>query len=227
VAEANVQAARASVDAVKANLSRLQEVKGFARVVAPFAGVVTARSTEVGALVTAGTAAGAPLFKVSQLDPVRVFITVPQAFAPTLTWGARVPVRVRELPQRIFEGTVVRTAGALEEASRTLLTLVQVPNADGALLAGSYAQVTLEAANARTPFTVPSAAVLMSAQGARVAVVAAGVVHFLPVQVETDLGAEVLLSAGLDGGEAVVANPGARLVEGLPVVVTADAKAGP
>jgi RND family efflux transporter MFP subunit len=226
VAEANVQAARAAVDAVKANLSRLQEVKGFARVVAPFAGVVTARSTEVGALVTAGTASGAALFKVSQVDPLRVFVSVPQSFAPTLTWGARVPVRVREQPQRVFEGTVVRTAGALDEASRTLLTQIEVPNGDGALLAGTYVQVTLEAANLRTPFKVPSSAVLVSAQGARVATVVDGGVHFVPVQVELDLGAEVLLTGGLQGTEAVVANPGERLVEGLPVAI-AEPRAAP
>jgi multidrug efflux pump subunit AcrA (membrane-fusion protein) len=130
---------------------------------------------------------------------------------------------VRELPQRVFEGTVVRTAGAMDEASRTLLTEVQVPNGDGALLAGTYVQVTLEAANDRTPFKVPSSAVLVSAGGARVAVVQAGVVHFVPVQVELDLGAEVVLSAGLDGGEAVVANPGERLVEGLSVAIASSA----
>jgi RND family efflux transporter MFP subunit len=226
VADANVQAARASVDAAKANVSRLLEVKGFARVVAPFSGVVTARSTEVGALVTAGTASGSALFKVSQVDPVRVFISVPQSFAPTLTWGAKVPVRVRELPQHAFEGIVVRTAGAMDEASRTLLTEVQVPNGDGALLAGTYAQVTLEAANERTPFKVPSGAVLVSAQGTRVAVVKDGVAHFVPVQVELDMGSEVLLSAGLSGDEAVVANPGERLVEGVTVTV-AESKAGP
>ncbi len=228
VAQANLEAADAAGEAVKANLARLTETKLFARVLAPFTGVITTRTTEVGSLVTAGTSGGAPLFHVAQVDPVRVFISVPQGFATQLTWGAQVPVKVREFGDRVFPGTVVRTAGALDEGSRTLLTEVQVPNTDGTLMAGMYAQVTLEGANAHTPWRVPSTALLTSAEGPRVALVRDGVVRFVPVHVETDLGTETLLSAGLTGDEQVVVTPSERLVEGLAVTVApTPAKAKP
>jgi RND family efflux transporter MFP subunit len=221
VAEANLQAALATVEAAKASVARLNELKAFSRVTAPFAGVVTARSTEVGALVTAGTSAGASLFRVSQVDPVRVFISVPQSFASGLSWGAHVPVRVREFGDRDFSGIVVRTAGALDESSRTLLTEVQVPNTEGTLMAGMYAQVSLEGSSAHTPLKVPSSALLTSAEGQRVVVVQGGKAHFVPVLVETDLGTETLIASGLTGDEQVITAPSERLVEGLAVNVVA------
>lgn len=219
VAEANVQAAQASVEAVKANLARLSEVKGFARVVAPFSGIITTRTTEVGALVSAGTSAGAALFHLSQVDPVRVFITVPQSFAPSLTLGAKVPVRIREFRDQVFPGVVTRTAGALDESSRTLLTEVQVPNPEGTLLTGMYAQVTIDAATIHTPLRVPSSALVSATTGTQVGVVKGGVVHFVPVLIETDLGTEVTLASGLLGDEQVITNPSERLMEGLSVAI--------
>src|SRR6185437_2128303 len=128
VDQATVAVARASVDAQKSNIGQLLQQKGFARVVAPFAGTITSRSVDVGALVTAGT--GTPLFTLVAVDPARVFVPVPQDVAPSLRVGAPAVVTVREYPGRKFLGTVTRTAGALDPASRTMNTEIRVPNGD-------------------------------------------------------------------------------------------------
>lgn len=217
VGAANVQAAQAAVAAQRADLRRLQQLKSFARVTAPFAGLVTARWVELGSLVT-GTSR---LFSVAATDPVRVFVKIPQSLSPGVRAGLAAHVSVHEFPGRAFEGRVTRTAGALDMASRTLNTEVQVPNAQGLLLAGMYAQVTLELPQGRSVLLVPAGAILARASGPQVAVVdAASKIHLLPVSISRDDGAQIEIDAGLTGDEELVVNPGARVEEGLQVAVS-------
>src|SRR5262249_43101281 len=142
-AQASLEAAKADVAAGEANVRRLEQMLSFTRIEAPFAGTVTERRAEVSALVMPGTGSGQALFRIARTDAFRVFVQVPQTFAPAVRAGETAELRVREFPGRAFPGVIARTAGALDPASRTLRVEVDVPNADRVLLAGMYAQVRL------------------------------------------------------------------------------------
>jgi membrane fusion protein (multidrug efflux system) len=218
VDEANVSVAQATIAAQEANIRRLTQLKDFARVTAPFAGTVTQRWVEVGALVTAGN--GQPLYRVAATDPTRVFVQVPQDVAPSLRVGVAATVTVREYPGRRFEGKVARSAGELDSATRTMNTEIRVPNADGALIAGMYAQVALTLPSPHAVFELPSTALMNDANGLRVATVDDdSKIHLVPVVVERDEGANVEISSGLTGGERVVKLASAEFGEGKPVDV--------
>jgi RND family efflux transporter MFP subunit len=218
VDEASVGVAVANVAVQQANMRRLVQLKAFARVVAPFAGRVTARSVEVGSLVSAGS--GAPLFKIATTDPARVFIQVPQDVAPGVRAELAASVGVREYPGRTFAGTVTRASGELDPATRTMNTEVRVPNSDGALIPGMYAQVTLTLPYPHRVFEIPATALINDAKGMRVAVVGPGdAVHMTPIVLERDTGATLEVSSGLTGTDRVVKVPNASLVEGTAVTV--------
>jgi membrane fusion protein (multidrug efflux system) len=218
VDEANVNVAHANVGAQRANIDRLLQLKSFARVTAPFAGTIMSRSFDVGALVTAG--AGAPLFELVDTDPVRVFVQVPQDIAPGVRADIPAQVLVREFPGRTFQGRITRSAGALDPGSRTMNTEVRVPNADRALLAGMYAEVSLTLPNSHRVYELPATAVMNDAKGLRVAVVDQDLrVRLVPIVVERDTGTAVLVSSGLAGTERVVKLANAGLSDGSQVEV--------
>ncbi|HEY5146918.1 MAG TPA: efflux RND transporter periplasmic adaptor subunit [Polyangiaceae bacterium] len=218
VDEANVSVAQATIDAQQANIRRLTQLKAFARVTAPFAGTVTQRWVEIGALVTAGN--GQPLYRVAALDPARVFVQVPQDVAPGVRADLPATVLVREYPGRSFQGKVARSAGELDSATRTMNTEVRVPNGDGALIAGMYAQVALTLPSPHRVFELPATALMSDANGLRVATVDDdSKIHLIPVVVERDTGTSIELSSGLTGGERVVKLASAEFVEGGPVDV--------
>jgi RND family efflux transporter MFP subunit len=213
VDDANVQAAEAAIEAQRANLARLARLKSFARVTAPFAGIVSSRSVEVGSLVTAGN--GTPLFEVSATDPVRVFAEVPQDVASSVRTGLPARVHVREFPERKFEGTISFAAGVLNPDTRTMRTEVRVPNKDGALLAGMYAEVWLDLSAAHVVYELPATALVATADGLRVATVGNDQrVHFVAVAVERDAGATIQVASGLRGDEHIVRLGAAILSEG-------------
>jgi RND family efflux transporter MFP subunit len=214
--EANVAAAKANVDAANANVARLMETKNFGKVVAPFAGTITARTTEVGALVNAGTSS---LFKLSATKVVRIFVNVPQLYAPNVHAGTAIALTVRELVGRTFTGTVARTSKALDSTAHTLLTEIHVDNTDGALLAGTFAQVKLATSRTTAPLVIPATAVVVGPEGTRVAVLKDGVVHWQTIVIEDDLGDKVCIASGIDEGAVVVLSPGDKLVEGAKVSV--------
>jgi RND family efflux transporter MFP subunit len=228
-ARAAVDAATADIAAGEANLGRLRELKSFARVLAPFTGTITQRSIEVGDLVTAGTASGRALFRVADTDVVRVFVHVPQAFAPTVRTGTAVAVSVREFRTRAFEGRVTRTAGALDPTSRTLLTEIHVPNPDHALLPGMFARARIALARPSAPLLVPAATLVLTAEGPRVAVVDdGGRVRFRKLEIEDDYGSEVSITSGLSVEDRLILSPGERLHEGVEVEVLEErARGGP
>ncbi len=215
---ANVEVAQATVRTQRANLARLGQLKSFASVTAPFAGTITTRTIERGALVVSGNSA--PLFKLAAVDPVRVFIDVPQDAAPGVSAGLDVAVSVREYPGRVFRGTVSRTAGALDPASRTLSTEIRVPNQDGKLLTGMYAEAAINLPTPHRTYELPATAVLTGAKGVGVQLVQAdGTVHLTPVVIEQDLGASVRISSGLNGGERVLKLSSPGLADGTKVEI--------
>ena len=226
--EANVHAAEADIAAAQANVRELSQLVSFGHVVAPFDGRITQRNIEIGNLVTAGGASGAsggqPLFRIEAIDPIRVFVQVPQAFALSVKDGEAASVSVRQLPGRVFDGHVTRTAGALDPASRTLTIEVDVPNQAGELLGGMFAQVTIGVAVSHRVVRVPSSAVITDARGVHVATVdGAGQVHLVTVVRGLDDGSEIELIEGLQGGEQVMVNPGGDVADGMRV----EAAAGP
>jgi RND family efflux transporter MFP subunit len=228
-AQAAVAAAEASVASFAANVSRLEDLTSFERVVAPFAGVVIQRSVDVGALITAGSptnnttssplvASGTPngLFEVAQLDALRVFVNVPQAYASNIVKGLRVRVRVRGRPQPVV-GTVTRTASALDTGTRTLLTEVDVPNPSRELLPGMFVYVDFSIPPSGTRWRVPATAVIIDAHGTRVlTVVAAGTLHYVPVVLGRDFGATIDIQ-GVTGDERIVKQPTVSMEEGQRV----------
>jgi RND family efflux transporter MFP subunit len=215
---ANLQATEAARGSALANLQRLRELKGFATVVAPFDGVITSRSVELGQLVASGT--GQALFRVANTSVVRVFVNVPQSYASAVRVGSDATVMLRELPSRPFVGQVSRSSGALDQATRTLLTEIRIPNPDGALLPGMYAQLTLAVSRTDAPLMIRPSSMVADASGTRVAVVEHGAIHWRPVRIDSDLGDQVSVLSGLQGTDEIVVAPSDRLTEGL--LVTAE-----
>jgi RND family efflux transporter MFP subunit len=215
---ANVTVANANVEAQRANLQRLAQMKSFARVTAPFGGTIVERNIDRGALVTAGNAS--PLFRISAVDPARVFVQVPQDVAPSVTPGTQATVHVREFAGRAFAGELARSAGALDSTTRTMTIEVRVPNPKGELLAGMYAEVALALPTPHNVFVIPATALFNDAQGVRVAVVdAESRIHLRPVVIERDTGATLEIASGLDGSEKIVKLAHVELIDGMQVEV--------
>jgi RND family efflux transporter MFP subunit len=220
--EANVHAAQADIAAAQANVRQLGQLVSFGRVVAPFDGRITQRNIDVGTLVTAGGTSGAssgqPLFRIEAIDPILVFVQVPQVFALSLKEGEAASVSVRQLSGRVFDGKVTRTAGTLDPASRTLNAEIDLPNPTGELLGGMFAEVTIAVAVSHRVVRVPSSAVITDARGVHVATVdAKGEVHLVTVLRGLDTGREVEVVEGLSGGEQIMVNPGGDVTDGMRV----------
>jgi RND family efflux transporter MFP subunit len=219
VARANVYAAVADLEAMRANVRQLEQLIAFGRVVAPYDGTITQRLVDVGTLVNAGAGGTASaLFELESTNPIRAYINVPQAFAPSVSAGAEAKVSVRQFPGRVFPGKVARTAGALDPAARTLRTEIEVPNDKAELLAGMYGEVSITTQVAHSVVRVPSSAVLYDARGTHVAVVDGnGKVQLAAVQPGLDNGTTIDLVSGLKGGEQVMVSPPADATDGLQV----------
>lgn len=218
VDEASVTVAQATIAAQQANIRRLVQLKSFARVTAPFGGTVTQRTVEIGSLVSAGT--GQPMYKIAAMDPARIFVQVPQDVAPGVRAGVSADVTVREYPGRKFTGTVSRAAGELDAATRTMTTEIRIPNPDGLLIAGMYAQAAFTLPSPHRVFEIPATAVSSDAHGTRVAIVDdASEIKLVPIVIERDTGATVEVASGLTGTERVVKLAGAQLVDGKRVEV--------
>lgn len=225
VGDANVNLAQAAVEAQQANIRRLADLQQFSKVTAPFAGTITARNIDRGSLVTAGT--GTPLFRLAATDTVRVFVQLPQDVAPSISVGVPAQVTVREFPGRVFEGKVSRTAGALDAATRTLNTEIRVPNPDGKLLSGMFAEVSLSLSAPRQVFEIPATALLNDAQGLRVALVRPdNTLHLQSISIERDLGATLQVSSGIGPNDKLVQIVSTELREGQKIEPVAPRSAG-
>ncbi|HEY5951608.1 MAG TPA: efflux RND transporter periplasmic adaptor subunit, partial [Kofleriaceae bacterium] len=201
--EATVSAAESNVIAQEANVRRLQELQSFAKVTAPFAGTITARTVDRGTLVGEGGAT--PMFTLVATDPVRVFIDVPQSVAPSVQVGTDATITVREYAGRKFIGKVTRSAGALDPDLHVMSTEIQVANADNALLPGMYVQVALTLAVPHHVLEIPSTALYSDANGLRVATVdAQQKVKLVPITIERDTGSTLWIATGLTGDERIL-----------------------
>lgn len=213
--EKAVAAARSNIVAAQANLSRLTDLQNYKSVRAPFAGVITVRNVDVGALVSE---ANTLLFRIAQTERLRTYVNVPQSDAGSVHVGQTARLAVTDLGGRQFIGTVTRTANALDPASRTLLTEVQVPNSDGALLPGMYTQVDLTTPRSNPPLLIPGDTLVVRANGPQAAVVGADqTAHFQPIQLGRDFGDKIEVLSGLEAGQQVVVNPGDTVEEGAKV----------
>ena len=212
--EANVAAAEANVSAMEANVRRLSELQSFSKISAPFAGTITQRAIERGALVGA-TGTGDPLFTLVATDPVRVFVDVPQTVATSVKSGGDAAVSVREYAGRQFPGKITRSAGSLDPELHTMSTEVQVPNPDGALLPGMYVSVALNLSVPHKVFEIPATALYSDSNGTRVATVDAhDKAKLVPIVIERDTGATLWVAGGLTGDERVVKIAVPSLVDG-------------
>jgi RND family efflux transporter MFP subunit len=220
-AEANILAAQANVTANRANVARLEQMRGFERVLAPFDGVITARNAERGDLVSTGSAAaGKPLFSIAQSGALRIQIDVPQSEAVNIQDGQKASITVKERLGREYSGTVVRSAGSLDSAARTMLTEVQIDNRDGSLLPGMYAQVRFTLAAQRTSLIIPTSSLVIDHSGMHVITVRNNdKVHFVPVVIGRDMGTQVEVLSGIQVSDVLVASPSDLLHEDQKVQV--------
>ncbi|WZO96619.1 efflux RND transporter periplasmic adaptor subunit [Isosphaeraceae bacterium EP7] len=227
VAEAAVKAADAAADAKRAAVNRLESLQSFQKILAPFDGVVTARNVNQGDLIDQnGATGGRELFKLVNVDTLRIFVYVPQLEAPEIHNGQEAQLLVREFPDRAFVGKVVRTAGAIDPASRTLLTEVQIDNGNKLLYAGMYVKVRFQLKRARQPLTVPATVLSVNADGTRVASVGNdGEIHYLKIELGRDMGQDVEVLSGLVGDESLILNPIESLSEGRKVEIIAAVSA--
>jgi RND family efflux transporter MFP subunit len=219
-----LEARQAAVESAIANVKRLEQLQGFRRIEAPFEGVVTARNTDIGALIDSGSNAK-ELFHVAAVRKLRVFVNVPEVYSRAAQPGLSADLTLKEFPGRRFTGALARTANAIEVASRTLLIEVDVDNAKGELLPGSYAEVHLKLPTPAATIQLPVDALIFKSDGLQVATVDGNDrVSLVNVVAGRDFGDTVEIVSGLAGDERVIANPPDSLAPGQVVrVVTAAA----
>jgi RND family efflux transporter MFP subunit len=218
-------AKKATVQSAQANVKRLEELQAFEKIYAPFNGVISARNTDIGALIDSGSSGGSrtELFHIVQPDKLRVYVSVPQVYSQAAKPGQEADLVLPEFPGRVFPGTLVRTAQAIDQNTRTLLVEIRVDNPTGTLFSGAYAEVHLKLPNATSAFILPVNTLLFRAEGLRVAAVNNGRAELRPVTLGHDFGSEVEVLAGLNGDDTIIANPPDSLVSGEEVRIAKPA----
>ena len=227
VARTTMDAQDAAVKAGEANVQDLQVQQGFQKITAPFAGVVTRRDTDVGALINAGRDATGPsaqeLFHVARTDILRVYVYVPQIYSPEVKLNAPAYLDLAEFPGVKFQGKISHIAGAIDPASRTLLTEVQVPNEDGRLYPGAFANVHLILHFQNAPTVLPGNTLLFRAQGTQVAAVDRdGTVRLKNVVLGRDFGTSLEVVSGVTSHDRIIVNPSDSVADGMKVVTQAS-----
>jgi RND family efflux transporter MFP subunit len=230
-AVSDLSARQASVDSMTANVHRLEQLQSFEKVYAPFAGVITARNTDIGALINAG-AGGVPqeLFHMAAVNKLRVYVAVPEVDSLAAQTGAKATLTLDEFPGETFEGTIVRDSDSIDSATRTLNVEVDVNNAQDRIKTGAYAFVHLklpQSAHASAQsLTVPANTLLFRSEGLRVGVVRNGHAELTPIKIGRDFGATVEVVAGLHATDQVIVSPSDSLTSGTPVQVSTPAAGG-
>src|SRR5579864_5825780 len=220
------QQALANLAAADANVRRLEQLESFKRVYAPFSGVLVKRNVDPGALINAGSG-GMELFILAKVDPIRVFSNVPQAYSPAIKNGMPAYITLPEMPGQKFKGTVARTADAIDPATRTLLTEVDVPNKDGRLLRGSFGEVHFSPKISTQKVTVPVNAMLFRQEGPQVAVVGPdNKVQLRPITIGRDYGTTLEILGGVSLEDRVIINPADSLEDGQKVNVAPEKQEG-
>jgi RND family efflux transporter MFP subunit len=220
--------AAANLAAADANVGRLRKLQGFNLVVAPYDGVVTRRTIDVGDLVNAGNGGtGQALFAVAQVDPLRLYVYVPQVYAHQVKVGDPVTVTLAERAGEQYRGSVARTARAIDTATRTMQVEIRVPNPTNALITGSYVQVSLPIGVDARALVVPTNVLLFRPEGTRVALVdGGGRVHLASVKLGTDFGTSVEILSGLKVSDRIIVNPADSLADGDVVTLPEQSPKG-
>jgi RND family efflux transporter MFP subunit len=214
-----------AVKSAQANVQRLRELQSFEKVYAPFDGVVTARDIDTGQLIDTGVAK--ELFHMQAINVLRVYANLPQIYSANVKRGSKIDLTFAEHAGKIYQGTLVRTADAIDPVSRTLLVEIDVDNRAGELLPGALAQVHFKTPSAGPTFIVPSAALIFRKEGLHVGTVVNGnVAHLVPIVIGEDDGATVQVVSGLNGGDKVIQDPPDSLIEGEKVFVVSPDKSG-
>src|SRR5581483_9302496 len=218
-----------AVKAGEANVERLETMAGYKKITAPFAGIVTARDTDVGALINAGGGSGPPMFVISDISRLRVYVNVPQNYVPSIKIGAKAVITVPEYPNRSFEATVEASAQAVDVASGTTRMQLGLDNAKGELMPGSYANVKLTLQRDGVPLNIPASALIFNQNGLRVATVGSDDrILFKQVAISRDLGRTIELASGLAPDDRVVVTPPDGISDGDQVRIAGEpAKATP
>jgi len=226
VKKAQMEAARAHivssedlVRANEANLRRLQEMKTFARVTAPFDGIITARNVDIGFLINSGNSGPArELFRIAQTATMRIFVNIPQVYVGAIHVGDRAELHVQELPGQVFSAILARFSNEVDSNSRSMLAILEIPNPKGTLLPGMYSTVQFATRRTAPAILIPGDALVLGTQGPRVAVAGpGGRVQFRSIKVGNDLGTEVEVLSGLSPGELVIMNPTDAIRDGVQV----------
>ena len=220
-AHGDFESKKAQVSSAQANVNRLEDLQSFTRIYAPFDGVITARNTDIGQLIDSGSGTPAKeLFHIAAINTLRVFINVPQQYSTAAKPGLTADLTLAQFPGRTFQGHLVRTANAIDLATRTLLVEVDVENKTGELLPGAYVQVHLKTPNAIPAFVVPVSALIFRSAGLQLGVVdgdnKARLVSITPGR---DFGSEIEVISGLNADDKVIINPPDSLVEGEQVQI--------
>ncbi len=225
--QADAQAKKALLASARANLDRLHELEGFKRVTAPFDGVVTARQTDIGALINSGASQGGSLFRVTDNSKLRVYVQVPESNAQMMKKGVKVQLGIAELPGKSFEAEITRTAEAMDSQSRTLQVEIQYNNEKHDILPGGYAQVHFHLPLAEGKPHVPVSALIFRANGLQVAKIDdQSHAHIVPIKLGRDFGREVEVVSGVESGDKIIASPPDSLNDG-DVVHIAEKKDDP
>jgi RND family efflux transporter MFP subunit len=210
----------AQVKASQANVDRLIAQEGFKRLIAPFDGIVTARETDIGALINVGATGGAELFVVSETSKLRVYVSVPQNYVPSVPPGTKATLGVPEHPGKTYDGTVEASAQAVDPTTGTTLMQIIVDNSTGEMMPGDYASIHLQVTPAAHVLSVPSSALIFDAKGLSIATMdAQGRVLLKPVSIERDLGTVVEVTSGLAANDRVIENPPDGIATGAAVQV--------
>jgi RND family efflux transporter MFP subunit len=216
------------VEADQANVRQLETLQSFEKIYAPFDGIITARNTDIGMLVNSGNSGNvkADLFHISQPGKLRVYVNVPEQYSQSTTPGMTADLTLAEFPGRKFQGKMVRTAEAINYATRTLIAEIDVDNPSGELLTGAYTEVHLKVRGQASSYLVPVSALIFRSQGLQVATVSNGTVALTPVTPGRDFGEQIEIVSGLAGNESVVVNPPDSIIAGQKVQVVQTAAAG-
>jgi len=217
----NFDAQKANVQAAGANVSRLEQLQSFEKVIAPFNGVITQRLTDIGDLINAGNGGtGNQLFRIAKIDVVRTFVTVPETYSQQIVDGLKATLEVTSLPNEPFTGAVIRNDHSIDVTSHTLLVEIDVPNPTGKLMPGAYAEVHMHVPVPVRSLVVPSGSVLYQAAGPQVAVVNQNSqVELRKVGLGRDFGNTIEVTSGLNASDSIIATPPDYLVDGMKVVV--------
>ena len=215
---ADLASKQAAVKSNQANVDRLEALAGYKNVLAPFDGVITARDTDVGALINAGSSSAPPMFVVSDTTKLRVYVNVPQSFAPSIKVGSKAIVSVPEYPERSFPATVEFSSQSVDSQSGTTRMQLNVGNENGLLLAGAYANVRIDLTRETQPLHIPASALLFDQNGLRVATVGPDdKVLLKSIKIARDLGREIEIATGLAADDRVITSPPDGLVDGAQV----------